>query len=113
MIELSSFADRHSLLLPPVPEWADPVWHLFVIRHPDRNGLQNELNEAGIGTLIHYPVPIHQSQAYSEFNQHQLPLASELASTVLSLPIGPQLDVGDVVKVVKALVSVHSTRSED
>jgi dTDP-4-amino-4,6-dideoxygalactose transaminase len=52
-------------LLPTVPSWATPVWHLFVIRHPQREALQKKLTEAGIGTLIHYPVPPHRSGAYA------------------------------------------------
>lgn len=89
--------------LPYVLDWVDPVWHLFVIRHPDRNVLQNYLSAAGIGTLIHYPVPIHQSDAYSDFNNYELPLANVLASTVLSLPISPQIDEPDIAIVVKTL----------
>ena len=52
--------------LPFAPEWADPCWHLYVIRHPQRNALQAHLAESGIGTVIHYPVPPHRSDAYSE-----------------------------------------------
>ena len=51
----------NGLVLPHVPEWAEPVWHLFVIRHPQRDALQHKLTAAGIGTLIHYPVPAHLS----------------------------------------------------
>ena len=91
-------------LLPTVPPWADPVWHLFVIRHPQRDALQQKLTAAGIGTLIHYPVPPHLSGAYSGLRpltsthrgpvvsgQWSLPIAEQLANTVLSLPIGPHL----------------------
>jgi dTDP-4-amino-4,6-dideoxygalactose transaminase len=81
--------------LPTVPEWAQPVWHLFVLRHPQRDALQKKLTEADIGTLIHYPVPPHLSAAYSDFKFQvsDFPLASSLASQVLSLPIGPHLTV--------------------
>ena len=91
-------------LLPMVPSWASPVWHLFVIRHPQRDALQKKLTEAGIGTLIHYPVPPHRSGAYSALRppasgpsdpvvncQWSLPVAQQLSRTVLSLPIGPHL----------------------
>jgi dTDP-4-amino-4,6-dideoxygalactose transaminase len=85
------------LVLPYIPPWAEPVWHLFVVRHPQRNALQQKLTEAGIGTLIHYPVPPHLSGAYADLQPPSsaiwnLPVAEELAETVLSLPIGPHLD---------------------
>jgi dTDP-4-amino-4,6-dideoxygalactose transaminase len=81
------------LKLPFVPSWAEPVWHLFVVRHKQRDRFQQRLTEAGVGTLIHYPVPPHRSGAYAEMglNGGSLPLAEELAATVLSLPIGPHL----------------------
>jgi len=77
--------------LPFVPEWATPVWHLFVIRHSQRDALQQRLVEFGIDTLIHYPVPPHRSGAYAamQLAPGSLPIAEELAATVLSLPIGP------------------------
>jgi dTDP-4-amino-4,6-dideoxygalactose transaminase len=85
------------LILPYAPEWAEPVWHLFVVRHPQRDRLQQKLAEAGIGTLIHYPVPPHLSGAYADLRPPSsdiwnLPIAKELAETVLSLPMGPHLE---------------------
>jgi dTDP-4-amino-4,6-dideoxygalactose transaminase len=85
------------VILPFVPEWAEPVWHLFVVRHPQRDRLQQKLAEAGIGTLIHYPVPPHLSGAYADLQPQSsdnwnLPIAEELAETVLSLPMGPHLE---------------------
>jgi len=90
LTELSSATD---LILPHVPEWADPVWHLFVIRHPKRDALQQRLTDAGIGTLIHYPVSPHLSGAYvnGKWPQGSLPVAEAMASSVLSLPMGPHL----------------------
>lgn len=83
------------LILPYVPDWADPAWHLYVVRTSDRDGLQAHMTEAGIGTLIHYPIPPHMQQAYAGMGiaAEALPVARDLASEVLSLPIGPQLDV--------------------
>jgi dTDP-4-amino-4,6-dideoxygalactose transaminase len=77
--------------LPFVPIWADPVWHLFVIRHPKRDALQKHLADHGIQTLIHYPTPPHRSLAYRDepWSRVSLPLAETLADEVLSLPIGP------------------------
>ena len=81
------------LVLPHVAEWAEPVWHLFVVRHPRREELQRQLTEAGIGTIIHYPIPPHLQGAYSELGlgRGSLPLAEVLADEVLSLPMGPHL----------------------
>lgn len=82
------------LILPYVPEWAEPVWHLFVVQHPQRDILQKKLVDCGINTLIHYPIPPHMQNAYERLasNQKPLRLAESLANRVLSLPIGPHLD---------------------
>jgi dTDP-4-amino-4,6-dideoxygalactose transaminase len=81
------------LVLPVVPAWAAPSWHLFVVRHPRRNDLQAALNDQDIGTMIHYPVPPHLSDAYADLGlgRGTLPTAESLAATVLSLPMGPHL----------------------
>lgn len=77
--------------LPFVPEWAEPAWHLYVVLHPQRDAWQKKLGEAGIGTLIHYPIPPHLQQAYSSagFVLGQFPIAEQIANQCLSLPIGP------------------------
>lgn len=87
-------ADIPGLILPVVPEWTEPVWHLFVVRHPRRDELQRVLHQAGIGTLIHYPVPPHLSEAYADagWSTGDWPVTETLANTVLSLPMGPQLE---------------------
>lgn len=79
--------------LPFVPEWAEPAWHLYVVQHPRRDVLQRELGEAGIGTLIHYPIPPHLQQAYASagFVKGQFPIAERVANECLSLPMGPHL----------------------
>jgi len=85
------------LILPQVPVWAEPVWHLFVIRHNRRDELQASLRKAGIGTMIHYPEPPHCSEAYAEMRilKGSLPIAETLAATVLSLPMGPHVSASD------------------
>jgi dTDP-4-amino-4,6-dideoxygalactose transaminase len=97
--------DRHDITLPEVPEWADPVWHLFVIKHHDRDGLQQRLSDKGIGTLIHYPIPPHLSGAYAGhgWGAGSFPVAEELARTVLSLPMGPHLADAEVAAVLEKL----------
>lgn len=88
---LEKMAETPELVLPVVPEWAQPSWHLFVVRHSKRDELQNFLSDKGIGTLIHYPIPPHRSEAYREMSDSQFPISEEIAETILSLPIGPHL----------------------
>lgn len=94
-----------NLILPFVPRWADPVWHLFVVRHPQRDALQHRLSEVGVGTVIHYPFPPHLQKAYTEagFVREAFPLALRLGEEVLSLPMGPQLIDTQVEKVISHL----------
>jgi len=93
------------LILPHVPDWADPAWHLYVVRTSDREALQYRMTEASIGTLIHYPIPPHMQAAYSGMGiaPEALPLARDLASKVLSLPMNPQLSLDQVQDIVNAL----------
>lgn len=81
------------LTLPHVPEWAESVWHLYVVQHPRRDVLQRQLDAAGIGTLIHYPIPPHLQQAYASFGlgPGRFPIAEQMANQCLSLPMGPNL----------------------
>jgi dTDP-4-amino-4,6-dideoxygalactose transaminase len=97
--------DVPNLTLPFVPEKARPVWHQYVIRHPKRDDLQRRLTDVGIGTLIHYPIPPHLSQAYSDggWKHGDFPRAEELARTVLSLPMGPHLTSKELDKVVEVI----------
>lgn len=102
---MRKLANRPGLLLPVVPEWAEPVWHLFVIRNVYRDALQETLSNAGIITVIHYPIPPHLQPVYTKMGyvRGQFPIAERLALQVLSLPIGPQLDDHDVDAVIAAL----------
>ena len=79
------------------------VWHLFVVRCQQREAFQSHLKAAGIDTLIHYPIPPHQQQAYKAYNELQLPLTEAIHREVVSLPIGPTMGTGDVDKVVQAV----------
>ncbi len=102
---LNALSD-HNLLLPRVPEWADPVWHLFVVRHPQRDQLQQKLSVAGISTMIHYPIPPHLQGAYAELGyiSGAFPLAECIHREVLSLPIGPHLSPDALSKVIAAII---------
>ena len=93
------------LVLPYVPECAEPVWHLFVVQHSKRDAIQRMLQDSGIGTLIHYPIPPHLQDAYIDlgFTKSQFPIAENMANRVLSLPIGPQLNDANVESVIRVL----------
>lgn len=97
-----------NLVLPLVAQSADPVWHLFVVRHLQRDAMQAKLKAVGIGTLIHYPIPPHRQAAYAQlaFSADAFPIASRIADQVLSLPMGPHLDQGSVRRVRDALRSI-------
>lgn len=90
---LAQLANVGDLVLPRVPMWAAPVWHLFVVRTQRREALQKHLAADGIGTGVHYPIPPHLSHAYGNagWKRGDFPLAERYANEVLSLPIGPHL----------------------
>lgn len=83
------------LILPKTAANASHVYHLYVVRTDRRDALQTQLNTAGIGTLIHYPLPPHLQNAYNElgYKKGDFPLAETLADTNLSLPIYPGLTI--------------------
>jgi dTDP-4-amino-4,6-dideoxygalactose transaminase len=95
------------LILPHVPDWADPVWHLYVVRHPKRDDIQHTLADAGISTLIHYPIPPHLQDAYTEsgWDMTSFPMAKIMADEILSLPMGPHLRRHDAESVASTLNS--------
>jgi len=99
------------LILPTVPPWAEPIWHLYVVQHPQRDRLQEFLRQGGIGTLIHYPIPPHLQQAYagSGFAPGQFTIAERMANQLLSLPLGPQMQDSDVEAVITALQDAART----
>lgn len=93
------------LILPTVPAWATPVWHLYVTRYPQRDVLQTALADAGIGALIHYPIPPHLQGAYAaqEFGKGAFPVSERIHDTVLSLPVGPHMTEAEVMTVIEAI----------
>ncbi|MES2785421.1 MAG: DegT/DnrJ/EryC1/StrS family aminotransferase [Pseudomonadota bacterium] len=93
------------LQLPHVPEWAKSAWHLYVVRHRSRDALQGSLDEAGVGTLIHYPIPPHRQGAYksARLQTDAFPLAERMADQVLSLPMGPHVNAEQINMVIEAI----------
>ncbi len=100
---LDRLAGVAGLTLPHVPEWAGPAWHLFVVRHADRDGLAERLAESGVQTLIHYPVPPHRQPAYAGLGLGSFPIAEAIHREVLSLPIGPHLSLDAAARVAEAV----------
>lgn len=98
-------ANDERIAIPLVPEWSDPVWHLFVIRHTERDSFQNCLHNNDIGTLIHYPIPPHLQKAYKflEIKLNEFPISELLSKQILSLPIGPHMTSEQVDKVVEVI----------
>ena len=82
--------------LPVIPEFAEPVWHLYVIRSKQRNTLKAHLDQHGVSTVIHYPIPPHRQACYQEYKGHNLPIAVLLAEEVLSLPMSSSLEAAEV-----------------
>lgn len=97
-----------TLTLPTVPVWADPVWHLYVVRSAQRDRLQHRLAAAGIDTLIHYPVPAHLQKAYRHMHMADgsLPLTEKIHREVLSLPMGPHLTYVEQQRVISEVCGI-------
>ena len=91
--ELFAQSPSEALVLPHEPDWSRPVYHLYVVRVADRDGLQAALAREGIGTGVHYPVPIHLLKAYASlgFRPGDFPVTERAAAHVLSLPMFPEL----------------------
>lgn len=102
---LTELAALSGLELPLAPEWSEPVWHLFVVRHKSRDELRGWLRAEGVETLLHYPRPPHLSGAYRHrgWKEGAFPVAEAFARTCLSLPIGPHLLDAQVDHVIASL----------
>ena len=92
----------------PVPHDEAHVWHVFVIRCEQREALQKHLAEQGVQTLIHYPIPPHQQQAYKEWNMDSYPVSELIHQQVMSLPIGPTITDEQVAVVIEACNSFNA-----
>ena len=104
---------NNGLTLPTVPDWAEVVWHLYVVRSPERDFLQRSLGDADIDTLIHYPVLPYQQKVYAgtSLAETKCPITEEMTQQLLSLPIGPHLTDVDVEQVI--LTIKRATVSDD
>jgi dTDP-4-amino-4,6-dideoxygalactose transaminase len=93
------------VIRPAVPSYADPSWHLFVIRHAERDQLQARLAADGVSTLIHYPTPPHLQQAYARcsWSRGSFPISERIHEQVISLPMWSGMSQGHVARVIDAL----------
>jgi dTDP-4-amino-4,6-dideoxygalactose transaminase len=108
---------KDAVAIPHEAEWTKGVYHLYVIRVQDREALQAHLNEAGIGTGIHYPIPLHLQKAYAHmgYRAGDFPVTERVASEIVSLPMYPQLQASQQMEVANkvkefAAVKVASSR---
>jgi dTDP-4-amino-4,6-dideoxygalactose transaminase len=90
-------------ILPKKGNDNEHVWHLFVIRTNKRDELQSYLQENGIQTLIHYPIPFHKQVCYPDFNDLSLPITEQIHNEVLSLPISPVMNKDEIIRVIEVL----------
>ena len=104
---LAELEGLEDLTLTPPADGDAHAWHLFVVRHPDRDRLGHELAELGVQTISHYPIAIHRTQAYAASHGHiALPVSEQLADEVLSLPMGPHLTGAQQDEVIAAMTAV-------
>ena len=99
-------------ITPPYePSWSKSVYHLYVIRTHDREGMMNHLKKAGIGTGIHYPIPLHRQKAYAtrKHNLGDFPIAEKIAGEILSLPMFPQLTSEQQSRVIESVADFVRT----
>jgi len=99
-------AENDAVTVPWEPSWSRAVYHLYVIRTADREGLMNHLKKAGIGTGIHYPIPLHLQRAYAELNYGagSFPVAERVAAEIVSLPMFPQLTAEQQARVAEEIL---------
>lgn len=109
--ERSFRAAETTVSLPQEPSWSRAVYHLYVIRTQDRDALINHLRAAGIGSGIHYPIPLHLQKAYSSMNYQagDFPVAEKAAAEIVSLPMFPQMTAQQQAEVVDAVSQFERT----
>lgn len=109
-IYLAALARTPGLTLPAIAENTESAWHLFVVRHPDREALGRALAGRGVASAMHYPTANHHSGAFRDtFGHMSFPVTEEICRTCLSLPIGPHLSVRQA-REIAALVDESATR---
>jgi dTDP-3-amino-3,4,6-trideoxy-alpha-D-glucose transaminase len=110
---LELFAECPDVVLPRSTAGALPVWHQFVIRVRARDRVREQLAQRGVETLVHYPTPPHRTAAYASDDLGPLPITEQLAASVLSLPISPQLSASSCTQVCEAVIASVTTVGAD
>jgi dTDP-4-amino-4,6-dideoxygalactose transaminase len=107
-----AFAGIDGVVTPFCPDSARSVYHLYVIRVRHRDAVQKHLAQSGIGTGIHYPVPLHLQEAYRhlQYSAGSFPICERVASEILSLPMYPQLRTDQIRRVVRQVGAFASSR---
>lgn len=110
---LSALSQVLGIGLPKVLPSCNSSWHLFVVRHPERDRVSASLSDAGIGSLIHYPIAPHQQKAYAGHmaTMRSLSIAERMQNEVLSLPIGPTMTLTEAERVSECLIQQFSKRT--
>jgi dTDP-4-amino-4,6-dideoxygalactose transaminase len=100
-------ATDSGVILPYEPAWSKAIYHLYVVRSGDREGLMTHLKNAGIATGIHYPIPLHLQKAYTSLQYHigDFPVTEEIVGEIVSLPMFPQLTHEQQTRVVDEVLS--------
>lgn len=91
-----------NLMLPPADGDIQSVYHLFVVQVDDRSRFQEDLRDEGVGTLIHYPIPVHKQKAYADINWPDFPVTEQQAGRIVSLPMFPEMTEEQIVHVADA-----------
>jgi dTDP-4-amino-4,6-dideoxygalactose transaminase len=106
------FAENEDITIPHEPSWSRAVFHLYVIRTQDRDAMMSHLKSEGIGTGLHYPVPLHLQNAYASLNyrEGECPVAERVAAEILSLPMFPHLTIQQQSRVAKEILA-HCSQS--
>jgi len=96
------------------PSWSKAVYHLFVVRSGDREGLMSHLKDAGVGTGIHYPIPLHLQKAYTsmQYREGDFPVTERAAAEIVSLPMFPNLTPVQQARVVDEVRKFVEARAE-
>jgi dTDP-4-amino-4,6-dideoxygalactose transaminase len=108
------FETAGSPVKPPYePSWSRAVYHLYVVRTSDRDGLMTSLKNAGIGTGIHYPISLHLQKAYHAlgYAPGDFPVTERVAAEIVSLPMYPQLDSEQQKRVAETIVQFLSLQA--
>lgn len=110
--ELFAAAEVHPTL-PYEPDWCKAIYHLYVIRVENRDGLMQQLAAEGIGTGIHYPVPLHLQEAYASlgYKEGDFPVTEKVAKKIVSLPMFPQLEAEQQCRVVAEVLKIVPARA--